>query len=406
MRAFESAALDVRPDEWSYASAQPDFEVWGVKVKSGGAAPAAGGLPPFIYLEHVSQGGIRVRTREWAPDGPPVGGTSAQVTTAPVYRAGAAYRIIDYSLAKNTATDRQATADADGRITFTVDGSGHEISFSGPGSNAQPPVMLPAAGDVIRVRPDRTVTLPIRIYNPRGAAQDIRAEVSSVYPTVEIVKGTAEWKGVAPGRAIDTNFQARFTATAGDWQHARLNVKLTYDGWQERNEIADVLLAPDPLPAPAEVVILDGRSHTFNVFRQKGNQGGGASVAREVREGEGNGNGVLEPGETATIWVRVPQGLDPFDKNNWRRAKVYSDSPWLTEIADLQEEKQREWTGAQNRTSLIRLSPNTPTSAEIPLILDCESWSFHFTPDVRYGRELLYQAFQFHRHDVFGWTWR
>jgi hypothetical protein len=163
---------------------------------------------------------------------------------------------------------------------------------------------------------------------------------------------------------------------------------------------------PDPLPQPAEVVVLDGRTKTFPVFRQTGNQGGGASVERTVTEGKGNGNGILEPGEEATIWVKRVQGLDPFDKNNWCRAKVYADSPWLTEVADIQEEKQREWTGAQNRTSLVRLSLDVPAQAEIPLVLDCESWSFAFTPDVRYGKEPLYQAFQLHKHHLFAWTWR
>jgi hypothetical protein len=408
LRAFRNPALDVTPAEWSYASPHRQFAVREIRVKSGGTASAQGSaLPHIIYLERANQGGMRVRTRAWAPDGPAVAGASIQVTSAPVYQAGTAYRVTDYSLASGgTATEKQITADADGRISFTVDGSGHEISISGPGSSGQAPLLLPPAGDVIRVRPARTITLPLRIYNPRVTPQDIRVEVTSAYPTVEILKGAAEANRVAPGRSFDPGFQARFTAAAGDWKHARLNVKLTYDGWVERNEIVDVLIAPDPLPAPAEIAILDGRSRMFNVFRQKGNRGGGESVPREVHEGEGNGNGVLEPGETATIWVRVPQGLDPFDKNNWRRAKVYFESPWLSEVADLQEEKQREWTGAQNRTSVIRLSPKTPAQTEIPMILDCESWSFHFTPDVRYGRELLYQAFQFHRHELFGWTWR
>jgi hypothetical protein len=33
------------------------------------------------------------------------------------------------------------------------------------------------------------------------------------------------------------------------------------------------------------------------------------------------------------------------------------------------------------------------------LLLSSESWSFHYTPDVRYGPLPLYQAFQLHtRH--------
>jgi hypothetical protein len=167
----------------------------------------------------------------------------------------------------------------------------------------------------------------------------------------------------------------------------------------------DVLVAPIDLPQPQEIAVLDGRTKTFPVFRQKGNQGGGGSIERTVTEGTGNGDGKLEPGEKATIWVKLRQGLDAFDRGNWRRAKVYTDSPWLAEIADIQEEKQREWTGAQNRTSLIELSHRVPGNAEIPVILDCESWSFHFTPDVRYGAQPLYQAFQLHKHHLFHYKW-
>jgi hypothetical protein len=160
------------------------------------------------------------------------------------------------------------------------------------------------------------------------------------------------------------------------------------------------------MPAAAEITVLDGRTHTFPVFRQKGNQGGGGSVQRTVSEGSGNGNGLLEKGEQATIWVKLNQGLDPFDKNNWCRAKVYTDSPWLTEVADIQEDKQLEWTSAQSRTSLVELSSDLPSGSEIPVVLDCESWSFHFTPDERFGKELLYQAFQLHKHHLFSWKWK
>jgi hypothetical protein len=177
-------------------------------------------------------------------------------------------------------------------------------------------------------------------------------------------------------------------------------VSMTYDGWHTASEPVDVLIAPEGIPEPAAIEILDGRTATLTVFHQKGNQGGGSAVERIVTEGKGNGNGILEPGEQATFWVKLPQGMDPFDKNNWYRAKVYFDSKWITEAADIQEQKQREWTGAQSRTSLIELSKDAPSGTGIPLLLDNESWSFHYTPDVRYGREKLYQAFQLHSRQL------
>jgi len=161
----------------------------------------------------------------------------------------------------------------------------------------------------------------------------------------------------------------------------------------------DTLVVPEILPEPDAVEVLDGRTFTFKVFRQRGNQGGGDAIDRTVTEGRGNGNGVLEPGEEATVWVRLVQGMDAFDKNTWHRCKVYAESPWVTEVADIEEEKQREWTSARERTSLLRLSDGVPHGTEIPVLLSSESWSFHFTPDVRYGTLPLYQAFQLHtRH--------
>jgi hypothetical protein len=199
---------------------------------------------------------------------------------------------------------------------------------------------------------------------------------------------------------LTTKFAVQFTAGGGYFAPTLLNLKLTYDGWHESLEDIDVLVMPDRLPAPVAYQILDGRGVTLPVFRQKGNQGGGSSVERSITEGKGNGNGKMEPGEEATIWVRLDQGLDPFDKGNWYRAKVYSDSPWITEPARLEEQKQLEWTSAKELTSVIRLAAGTPPGTEIPLLLDNESWSFTYTPDVRYGKERLYQAFQLHQHHL------
>ena len=230
---------------------------------------------------------------------------------------------------------------------------------------------------------------------------DVSAKLTSEYPTVRILTGTVSIPRIGPGESVGVGqITARFTAGSGYFAPARLHLKLTYDGWYEKAADLDVLVAPEAVPPPLALEILDGRTATFKVFRQAGNQGGGATIERTVTEGKGNGNGRLEPGEEATFWVKLVQGMDPFDKNTWHRCKVYGDSPWLAEIGDIQEDKQREWTGARERTSLVRLSPETPSGTDIQVLLDNESWSFHYTPDVRYGAQPLYQAFQLHTHHL------
>ncbi|MCP5120316.1 MAG: hypothetical protein GY953_56700 [bacterium] len=254
--------------------------------------------------------------------------------------------------------------------------------------------------------PNTDVALPIRIYNPRGEPmKEVRVSISSDYPTVRLLAKETTIPEIAPGAVVDLSdrLQARFTAGAGYFSPARLEVGFVYDGWYQDRKNIDVLIIPESIPVPAAVEVLDGRTAKFRVFRQHGNSGGGAPIEREVTEGSGNGNGVLEPGEQATIWVKHVQGMDPFDKNNWCRAKVYSDSEWIAEVDDIQEQRQREWTGAFHRSSVIRLPPNAPRGARIPLLLDTESWSFHYTPDVRYGTEPLLQGYQLHQNHLHRW---
>ena len=398
VRAFENPKLNNVPDSWSTANAYQDFESWGYRVRAVG--PERG----FTYLEAVSQGGLRVMTRRWAPDGPTVIGRKITIQTAPRYSAHKTYSILDLGLTTGKTTRSQVMADADGRLELTVDGSGHQLSFVGPGTGGDPPVLLPlTTKDKLRLAPQTAVTLPLRIYNPRADAMtEVKIEASSEYPTVEFLNRAAVIPKIEAGSVVDLSqqFSMRLTSGNGYFESLRLRVKLTFDGWHEVQHDIDLLVIPELLPKPAAVELLDGRTVTLKVFHQQGNQGGGKSIERTVTEGKGNGNGILEPGEEATIWVKMAQGADPFDKNNWYRCKVYSTSSWVEEIGDIQEGKQREWTGGQEKTSLILLSPKTPRGETLSLLLDNESWSFRYTPDVRYGTEPLYQAFQLHTHHL------
>jgi len=398
MRAFQNPALDNVPESWSHANAYRSFQVWGYGVES------EGNQPGFTYLEDVTQGGFRIATRQWAPDGPPVTDRAHTITTAPLYSPGKTYSVLDCNLATGLTSKSELTANREGRIRLKIDGAGHQLSVIGPGTGAQAPVVLPLTPrDKLRVTPGKEISLPVRIYNPRGEAMEgVRVVLSSEYPTVRAMAGSVTIPKIESGAFVDLSdrIKVRFTAGAGYFAPTRLRLSMTYDGWHETAKDLDVLVVPEILPAPLAVEILDRRTVTFEVFRQKGNQGGGASIERKVTEGRGNGNGILEPGEEATLWVKLAQGMDPFDKDNWYRAKVYSDSPWLTEVGDIQEQKQLEWTSAKERTSLVRLSPDAPAGALIPILLDNESWSYHYTPDVRYGKEKVYQAFQLHTHHL------
>ena len=397
MRAFANSALDNVPVEWGHDDPYRQFSVWGYDVEASGPGKA------MVSLENVTQCSLRVRTRRWSPDGPPAE-RNIQIRTAPLYTAGKTYVLLDHTIGGDSTARRELVADPSGRLTLSVDGAGHQLSLDGPGCGAEPPVLLPlTSSDFLRVTPGSPVTLPLKIYNPRNVAQkNVKFRLESEYPTVSPDRTEIRIDEIPAGGVVDVSSRIPLTFTAGADGYARVGFTaiVGYDDWLSSARNVSVLVEPDGMQAPVAYEVLDGRTLTLPVFRQKGNQGGGSILQRTVTEGTGNGNGILEKGETATIWVKIPQGLDPFDKNTWHRAKVRSASSALVEKADIQEEKQREWTGAQERTSLIEWRSGTPSGAPIRLILDTEPVSFHFTPDVRYGSEKLYQAIQLHRHHL------
>jgi pimeloyl-ACP methyl ester carboxylesterase len=398
MRAFDDSALDNVPEKWSYSSPYRQFTVWGYVVEATGSGKA------MLYLENVTQCGMRVRTRKWAPDGP-AGDRNIRIRTAPLYEPGARYTLLSRGLSDTTTRKSELTAGSDGRLEITLDGSGYQLGLSGPGCGAEPPVLLPlTSADILRVSPGKQAHLPLRIFNPRNEVQKgVRLILNSEYPTVEISKREVSIPELGPGevKEVGALLPLKFTAGAGDYARVGFSATIGFDDWHSTRESFSVLVEPEGIPKPVEYEVLDGRTKTFTMFRQKGNQGGGSAVEKTVTEGTGNGNGILEPGETATIWVKIPQGLDPFDKGNWHRAKVRAEENLIEEVEDIQEEKQREWTGAKERTSVIRWRAGAPKGQSARLVLDVESWSFHYTPDVRYGVERLYQAIQLHKHHLY-----
>lgn len=401
MRAFEDKSLNDLPRSFNHDNPFPEFSLWGwdVRVENKKAG--------YVCLRDVQFGYLRVFTRAWDPDGPAVEDQKITITTPEHFGNRKIYRIMDYSHQDGTVRYHEIRSSERGRLTFTVDGHGHDIAVLN-GQEARAPVLLPVEDrDSPVVYPDRDLHLPLKFLNSNDVVvRNLTFTLSSQYPTVEIKGSPVRVDSLLPGQVIDLSdrFTQRYVSGSGYFQHCRLNLRVGWMGWHGRDYRVDVRVLPTPLTEPDSVVVLDGREVTLPLFRQRGNQGGGMIYNRTVREGRGNGNGIAEPGEEVTVWVRTPQGLDPLDKYTWRRARVFTDDPRVTITADIAEQKELEWTSVKDHTSLFLVSPDTPAGSEIPLVLKNESYSYVWQPDYRFGAELLYQARQFHRNHLHRWT--
>lgn len=224
MRAFETAALATTPDVFHHDNAHTDFSIWDWRVSR------HGGGAGYTVLRDVSQSGLRVETRRWAPDGPPVAGSTVAVTTPACYQPEADYLIIDAPLDAGEPRRFTVKAGTEGRLRFEVAGTGRQVSITGPGASTQQPVLLPLSrAEGLRVLPGQEMNLPIRIYNPRTEPmKDVRIALRSNYPAVELLTSEAVVPEIpAAGRVdLSAHFKARFTAAAGDYQPARIDVSL------------------------------------------------------------------------------------------------------------------------------------------------------------------------------------
>ncbi|HUU28553.1 MAG TPA: alpha/beta hydrolase-fold protein [archaeon] len=397
MSAFEDVGLTAYPKSFDYDNAFDRFSVWGYDVTV--ENKKAG----FVCMRGVERGYFRIFTREYYPDGPSVEGQVIRLTTPNWYGSRRTYRIMDYSHRKGMVSYYNLTSSPDGRLSFELDGSGHDISILN-GKEARAPVLLPLDRmDAPIVRPDDEVHLPIKLLNTCDViARNVEVALGSDYRYVEIEGSPVVVDSILPGEVVDLSmhFKESFVSSEGYFQHCRLMLDLVYSGWHGQSNRIDVQMLPTPLEEPDSVEVLDGRRLDFPVFHQAGNSGGGFTRPRAIEEGLGNGDGKADPGEEVTIWVCVPQGIDPFDKHTWHRTKVYTDDPYVTITEDIAQPKELEWTSVKDHTSRFRIAPDCPKGHKIELILKNESYSFYWQPDYQFGGEFHYQAFQLHRNHL------
>ncbi len=70
------------------------------------------------------------------------------------------------------------------------------------------------------------------------------------------------------------------------------------------------------LEASEDMIVLDGRTVVHVPVYQPGPN---EIQPRAIAGGKGNGNGILEPGEDALVYIRLPQGMAPNDTNTFHR---------------------------------------------------------------------------------------
>ncbi|MFB3828795.1 MAG: alpha/beta hydrolase-fold protein [Bryobacteraceae bacterium] len=337
--AFHMAAFRdplPRPRVWSHADVYPAFDVWGWSVESDRRRPG------FTVLEQAGAAGFRSSVREWLPGGKLLSTVKLRITTAALYRRGAAYRINDVNLDTGESRQSRQVADSGGRLTFALDGARHEVGIAAAARAIVTVAEWSVAGAPWAVA-GKPVRLQLAFLNKgSAAAPEGSATVTSPNPGVRIERVRLPLPPIPAGKRamVETAF------AVDDPRRAAVQLNVRVDG----SDIPVVVPLFADAPAISEFQILDGRK--LLLWER--------AVGKARKElGSGNADGVVQAGETFAI--AVPGG------DAHRAVELFTSDPCV----DLSERISDPWSaydhvGATAKISLARVAGDC-AGRELPL---------------------------------------
>ena len=120
-----------------------------------------------------------------------------------------------------------------------------------------------------------------------------------------------------------------------------------------------------------DIIILDGRTVTNIPVYQ---QGLDIIKLQSIYGGEGNGNGKLERGENALVYIRLPRGMAPNDIDTFHRTYLINhlDEPYI-HVEQLNYKEKLSQAGATSVATILTLSDDLPINYDLDLWFKVES---------------------------------
>lgn len=330
-----------QPEKWYHMDVFPNFEVWGYAVQSERKTPG------FTILEDVQKQGFKVRTRQWLPDGPDIAGLTLEIETDSIYTPGEEYQVAMVNLTGKEVKNRKVKADENGKLRLQTNGQATDIGIyrqNNPGYLSMADFYLdnrtPHYGEKVAFTPV--------LFNKGGKDVDsISVELITNTVDIEIL---SEPKIIRKVKAGTIHEESSFVIRSLDanLDKATLKLLLEYDGRSE------VFWIETPFYSAERELT------SFRV-------GDGSSFAQEKTDkentffGEGNGNGIIEPGE----WVSLL--TQPVAQNeNWYGLRLYTDDPYVDPSKSrMKFHGRNDWSGAMRSTSEVYIKPECPAGHTI-----------------------------------------
>jgi hypothetical protein len=315
MKHFQ--AEKTAPVCFSYINFYPDFDVWGYKVETGKAEEG------WTYLRDVTKNGFGLYTRFRFPYGKPCGKYDITVTTPAIYSPHGTYDLSAYNYETGSVTTSSLHADSKGKLQIEARGGrGDEIGISG--NDLPPPILFltDTIHDNIYIESGKTTSLSFKVINLSPARLESVVFTCNTENTEALsLEISSKAYNLAPGKVTTLDDLVTITGnfTSRNKNLAYLHLGYHHNGIASiRERIIQVHITDSIKKVPTEnIMIFDGRSEQLPVYRYNWGDWDNRVRTETISEGQGNGNGIAEPGEIFSVWIRIPAGEAPEDLDTW-----------------------------------------------------------------------------------------
>lgn len=330
-----------KPDKWNHIDVYPEFSVWNYNVKSNRTKSG------FCILKNVNKQGFNISTRAWLPDGPLYNDVTTTIVTDSIYQKSADYFVEVMNIDDQTIVSQVVKSDDSGRLTITVNSGNCEVGIFKTGDPAKiaiagfkSSIVYPTVSEDIRIDPI--------IYNKGGvSSSNVTIELISQDDNIRVINSKKTINSIAKGEVHNsTSFWINGRNPAVD--RGKIKVLVTTTGKTETFLFDIPFYTPDS--ELANFNISDGLS-----FKQE--------VEGPVAFGQGNQDGIVNPGEKFSVLTKSEFSLD-----NYYGLKLFTDDPYIDQSkTSMKYSERNDWSGSMRMTSELYVKPDCPDGHVIKL---------------------------------------
>ncbi|MEX2511692.1 MAG: alpha/beta hydrolase-fold protein [Cyclobacteriaceae bacterium] len=334
-----------KPTQWDHIDVYPTFSVWDYQVFTDR------NLPGFTVLENVQTDGFQTSIRPHLPDGQPMANFKLSLETAPKYDPNTEYQVFYFDHKNNSFSEKLVKSNQEGRVKVAHNGGLKDVGILKKGESQ--PILrtrFHLEGIDWLTHNKEADFSTILINNGSGTAKNIVIGLESTQKEVVILNQPSRFNSINPQEFLASTVPFRFIVK--DKKIEMVHFKVTIED-EVGNKWLDDLTIPVKSAGPSwEFTIADGKSFTV---------ASGGTDTEEVYLGNGNGDGIANPGESIVILVK--------EDGVFHRTQLKTNDPYINPDGN-PIRKSINWSnydhvGASEKYNVLDISTQTPQDHKV-----------------------------------------